>query len=292
MVERALAGAGRPSRRGARALVDARDRARHGRRAALAGAASGRAARAARDAQAASPTGDWLVGADGAQFDVARLDPGDRRVTLHGGTLLADVAHVVPGQHFEITTAQLAAIAKGTVFSVEADARRSRVRVYEGVVEVVQDRAHHLVPAGGTWASDAKVVVASAEQPPALRPDIVAALTRRLDELATAPPAAPPAVPVAAPVLAPPPAPPAPPPAPVPAPLPARDGAEPSLDALLLAARTALADGKLDQALAITRHAADRGATTGAWRLVTADALRRSAAPTPLRPRTSGRPAS
>ena len=123
------------------------------------------------------PTGDRLVGADGAQFDVARLDPGDRRVTLHGGTLLADVAHVVPGQHFEITTAQLAAIAKGTVFSVEADARRSRVRVYEGVVEVVQDRAHHLVPAGGTWASDAKVVVASAEQPPALRPDIVAALT-------------------------------------------------------------------------------------------------------------------
>ena len=47
-----------------------------------------------------------------------------------------DVAHVIVGQRFEVVTDQLVATAKGTVFSVEADGRSSRVRVYEGVVEV------------------------------------------------------------------------------------------------------------------------------------------------------------
>jgi tetratricopeptide (TPR) repeat protein len=47
-----------------------------------------------------------------------------------------------------------------------------------------------------------------------------------------------------------------------------------SIDALLIAARTALADGKLGDALALAREAAERGFETGPWRVVTADALR------------------
>jgi hypothetical protein len=52
--------------------------------------------------------------------------------------------------------------------------------------------------------------------------------------------------------------------------------AEPAatLDELLVRARSHLAAGKFDDALAITKLAASRGATKGVWRIVTADALR------------------
>ncbi len=219
----------------------------------------------------ALPTGDRLVGLEGTRFDLARLEPADRRVVLHGGTLLADVAHVVPEQHFEIATAHLTAIAKGTVFSVEAEPRRSRVIVYEGVVDVVQDGGHHVVPAGGVWSSDTAILAAAPEQPRVLAADITEAIARRAHAVTLA---AAPLVPVPAP-----PPPPAPPPHPVahvtvphsPPPPPAP---EPSLDAMLADARTALAAGKLDDALAIAQRAAARGAQAGAWRVLTADALR------------------
>ena len=50
--------------------------------------------------------------------------------------------------------------------------------------------------------------------------------------------------------------------------------AQAELDVLLARARHELATGHLDQALATTRLAAARGATTGAWRVLAADALR------------------
>src|SRR5262249_6344918 len=53
------------------------------------------------------PTGDHLTGTAGARFEVAQVEPAHRRVVLRRGTLLADVAHLVPGQRFEIATAHL-----------------------------------------------------------------------------------------------------------------------------------------------------------------------------------------
>ncbi len=123
------------------------------------------------------PTGDRLVGVAGARFDVERLDAADRRLRVRGGTVLFDVAHVVAGQRFSVATDQLVVTAKGTVFSVEADARVSRVRVYEGSVEVAQAGTTHALAAGGVWDSSTGAIEPNV-QPPAVLADSVETVIR------------------------------------------------------------------------------------------------------------------
>jgi len=125
------------------------------------------------------PTGDHLVGVAGARFDVAELAPAKRRVELHDGTVMFDVAHVVRGQRFEVVTDHLTATAKGTVFSVETDALRSRVRVYEGVVEVEQAGRTHTLLAGALWDSANESTNIAMASPAALAPSIEVALRER-----------------------------------------------------------------------------------------------------------------
>ncbi len=244
----------------------------------------------------ALPTGDRLVATDRAGFEVARLDPDDRRITLGRGTLLADVAHVTARQHFEIATPHLVAIAKGTVFSVETDARRSRVQVYEGVVEVIERGTHHAVSAGHAWTSGTSKLArvepesapAAIEPPVALVADIDVALVRRATRLDAAP-ATPTPTPTPTPTTT------AATMAPAPAPTPTRSARASSspdevrrtlpdripvaapkatLDHLLADAHAALAGGRPADALAIAKRAVDRGASSSAWQLVEADALR------------------
>ena len=214
----------------------------------------------------ALPTGDHLVGTN-AQFDVVKLERANRRLELHSGTLLADVAHVAPGQRFVIATAHLVATARGTVFSVETDALRTRVRVYEGVVEIAQGDDTRMLASGTMWSSDARALAIAPERPRAFAAEIAQVIEKR-EATAVEQPA------VVAVVPAPPP-PPAPPQsviatAHVVSPV----ASEPDLDTLLARAHAELAKGHLDAALAITEAATKRGAMKGAWRVLAADALR------------------
>jgi hypothetical protein len=224
------------------------------------------------------PTGDRLTGVAGARFDVERLAANDRRLRLHGGLVLFDVAHVVAGQHFTVATPQLVATAKGTVFSVEADATTSRVRVYEGVVEVEQGGESHLLAAGGVWDSATHTTAIVLARPAAIAPSIDTAIRERT-ELAVLDPT----------LIAPAPIAPPPPPAPaVPAiaaepahahAAPVEPAAPPratpeELAHMLGVAQAQLAAGKLADALATVKLAEARGDLDGAWWLVAGDASR------------------
>jgi FecR protein len=253
------------------------------------------------------PTGDHLVGVAGAKFEVEQVMPKHRRIQLHGGVVMFDVAHVVAGQRFEVVTDQLVATAKGTVFSVEADPVRTRVRVYEGVVEVEQAGELHALIAGAVWDSATEQTEIAMVRPSALAASIDGALRERVRtietkraEIATsampstssapiapATPTAPTATPIASTA-----------PAATPAsptkiearePLPAIATDTPptaawstdsvpleqlSLDQLLATARADLATGKLADALSAAQLAAKRTPWTGAWWQVAADAER------------------
>src|SRR3569623_208758 len=93
----------------------------------------------------ALPTGDVLTGTAGAHFAIAELTPSSRKLRLDTGTIVCDGAHVVAGQHFEVTAGDVTVVATGTVFSVSA---AGHVHVYEGSVEVHRG-AHLARPAAG-----------------------------------------------------------------------------------------------------------------------------------------------
>src|SRR3569623_343944 len=93
----------------------------------------------------ALPTGDVLTGTAGAHFAIAELTPSSRKLRFDTGTIVCDVAHVVAGQHFEVTAGDVTVVATGTVFSVSA---AGHVHVYEGSVEVHRG-AHLARPAAG-----------------------------------------------------------------------------------------------------------------------------------------------
>jgi len=223
------------------------------------------------------PTGDRLTGVGGARFDVERVAATDRRVRLHGGLVLFDVARVAPGQHFAVATPELVATAKGTVFSVETDKTGSRVRVYEGVVEVEQGGDEHLLAAGSVWDSATHSTAIALARPPALAPSISSAVSERASGVSPVP------LPIA--VLDPSPSPspsPSPIPAPAPVPTPASIVATPApqpatpaeLGRLYDLARSQVAANKLEDALATAKRAGVRGELDGPWWLLVADASR------------------
>ncbi|HEX4449739.1 MAG TPA: FecR family protein [Kofleriaceae bacterium] len=220
-------------------------------------------ASSSRDAQVLHltlPTGDRLTGVAGARFDVEQLAATDRRLRLHSGLVLFDVAHVAPGQRFSVATPQLVATAKGTVFSVETDAIGSRVRVYEGVVEVEQGGEEHDLAAGSVWDSATHQTAIALVRPESLAPTIALAIDERAARAAPPPSEPPPAPP---PAPAPPPEPLT--PTPTPAPAPAPD---------LQLAQAELAGGNLAHALELAKRATASDSASAVWWLVLADAER------------------
>jgi hypothetical protein len=181
---------------------------------------------------------------------------------------LFDVAHVVAGQRFQVVTDQLTATAKGTVFSVEADVFRTRVRVYEGVVEVDQGGLVQPLVAGASWDSATQTAAIALQRPAALADSVDAAIRARVA-------AAPPVIAHApAPVAAPPPS--APPPVAIAVSVkPASERpVVVSEDDLFVAARADIDAGKLADALAVAKRVAARGPLTGPWWQVIGDASR------------------
>ncbi len=94
------------------------------------------------------PTGDRLVAASGARFDVELPEPRIRRVRLGGGSMLFDVRPIERGR-FTVSTPNAEVVVLGTVFSVEATETATTVWVYEGAVRVQGPRGARVVRAGG-----------------------------------------------------------------------------------------------------------------------------------------------
>ncbi len=99
----------------------------------------------------ALPTGDRLSGTAGVQFAIDELAPASRKLRLHAGTMVFEVAHVVAGQHFEVATRDAVVVATGTVFSVGTDDRGTHVHVYEGSVEIRTASRTLPLAAGADW---------------------------------------------------------------------------------------------------------------------------------------------
>lgn len=216
------------------------------------------------------PTGDRLVAASGARFEVALPDARVRSVRLGGGAMLFDVRPIDEGR-FSVSTPNAEIVVLGTVFSVEASEGATTVWVYEGAVRVEgADGEARVVEAGGVLhlgaggaGEDALAVVgreAAARRVPA-DPSSALAEARPLD--APDPPAepssdvAPRAVRDRAPR------------APAP-PEPALAPAEPRTPA---DARALIASGEAARALLVVEEALARG-ETDPWRMLEGDALR------------------
>jgi hypothetical protein len=85
------------------------------------------------------PTGDVVVAAPGARFDLRSSDAASRRIALHGGSMVFDVVRLQAGERFEVTTPHGAVRVRGTVFAVQVQSDRTVVRLAHGAVEVESD---------------------------------------------------------------------------------------------------------------------------------------------------------
>ncbi|MBX3272121.1 MAG: FecR domain-containing protein [Sandaracinaceae bacterium] len=214
------------------------------------------------------PSGDELAIGAGARFELGGSDDA-RRVELTEGHIAFDVRPLEAHEGFEVHTPHLVARVVGTVFTVDATAAGSTVRVYEGRVEVAHDGEIAIVAAGEALRAGAG---------PADRDDPLMELARAAAARRAARPAeAAPSAPVADG-----------PPAPAPDAAPASDelrrapprvaarSVEPEdgTPAVTLAlARRWLVDGQYERALAAAQDAL-RSSESGEWRMVEGDALR------------------
>ena len=94
-------------------------------------------------------TGDHLLATREARYTVQRATRRERRVQLGAGSMLFDV-RPIEGSSFTVVTADARVVVLGTVFTVQADAGGTTVRVYEGRVQVEHEGQIRLVERGGS----------------------------------------------------------------------------------------------------------------------------------------------
>jgi hypothetical protein len=204
------------------------------------------------------PSGDTLVAAAGAQFELQHMDAAERTIRLSGGSALFEVQPLQPGQVFAVVTPHARVRVHGTVFSVAVSHGRTSVRVYEGVVSVTDD-AHVQIALGQgqSYASDDRAL--DPEVAPLLADAREVVKERAQQRAAT--PASDPVPDASVPAATTPPA-------------PASTPAVQAPPANLCEARAWLNAGELQRALDAARDAPPVSAEHAAWCLVEADALR------------------
>jgi hypothetical protein len=205
------------------------------------------------------PSGDTLVAAAGAQFELQRMDPGERTIRLSGGSALFEIEPLQPGQTFVVVTPHARVRVHGTVFSVAVNHGRTSVRVYEGVVSVSDDaHAAVMLHLGQSYASDDRALE------PELAPLLADAreMVKQRAERNAATPASDPVADASVPNPA----------STAPAQQPAVQPPPPPAN--LCEARAWLNAGELQRALDAARDAPSVSAEHAAWCLVEADALR------------------
>jgi len=212
----------------------------------------------------ALPSGDRLAASPGAQFELEKSNPSARRFALRGGSVVFSVERLESGETFSVQTPHAYVEVRGTVFSVDVDAQRTRVRVHEGSVQVQGSRTVQTLHRGERYGSDGGPVPDLA-RPLELRAS--ALVTERTSAAGTAP-----AVPALGPVVE---------------PQQERDasigpGSEPPLLLVpesqrfvtLEQARSLLQYGDAEGALAAVDALRPGAATRGEWLLLKGDALR------------------
>jgi len=98
------------------------------------------------------PSGDRLVAASGALFEVERAEV-QRRIRIDDGAVLFDVVPLAEAESFEVDVGGTQVHVRGTVFSVRREAESTLVRVYEGSVEVRHHGSVRVLGAGELWSS-------------------------------------------------------------------------------------------------------------------------------------------
>jgi hypothetical protein len=108
--------------------------------------------------EVALPTGDRLAASPGAQFEIVQGARITRRIALREGTVVFSVEPLASGETFGVQTPHVYVEVRGTVFSVEVDGQRSRVRVHEGSVQVLGTVAPKTLRAGERYGTDGQPV--------------------------------------------------------------------------------------------------------------------------------------
>jgi len=108
--------------------------------------------------EVALPTGDQLVASPGAQFELVHGTRVTRRIALREGTVVFSVEPLASGETFGVQTPHVYVEVRGTVFSVEVDGARTRVRVHEGSVQVLGTVAPKTLRAGERYGTDGQPV--------------------------------------------------------------------------------------------------------------------------------------
>jgi hypothetical protein len=207
------------------------------------------------------PSGDTLVAAAGAQFELQRMGAEERAIRLSSGSALFEVEALNAGQAFEVVTPHARVRVHGTVFSVAVSHGRTSVRVYEGVVSVSDEaRPEVSLHAGQSYASDGRVLEAEAAS---LLADAHEMVARRAEQRAA--PASMPALAASAQAIA---------PLAPRAQSPAAAAAPQAPAANLCEARAWLYAGELQRALDAAREAPQVAVEHAGWCMVEADALR------------------
>lgn len=205
------------------------------------------------------PSGDTLVAAAGAQFELQHMDAGERTIALSGGSALFEVQPLQAGQVFAVVTPHARVRVHGTVFSVAVSHGRTSVRVYEGAVSVTDDaHAEVALRQGQSYASDDQAL--EPETAPLLAD--AREMVKQREERRAATPASDPTPDASVPNTS---------TSPTPAPAPALP---PPPTANLCEARAWLTAGELQRALDAARDAPAVSAEHAAWCVVEADALR------------------
>jgi hypothetical protein len=108
--------------------------------------------------EVALATGDRLAASPGAQFEIVQGARVTRRIALREGTVVFSVEPLASGETFGVQTPHVYVEVRGTVFSVEVDGERSRVRVHEGAVQVLGTVAPKTLRAGERYGTDGQPV--------------------------------------------------------------------------------------------------------------------------------------
>jgi hypothetical protein len=206
------------------------------------------------------PAGDRIVRLGRGDLAIERLDR-ERRLAVGSGHVLFDVAPLGPTERFEVQTPHLVASVVGTVFALDVDDDGTRIAVYDGVVRVTySDDGGVELTRGQTFDSRTATEATGWTSP--LRDEGLAAgrrhaSRRRARELAEAEVVAEPTVTAT-----------------VAHRTNATDDGRTEEPASLERARTWLAEGEVERALAAAVAACERAPTHGGWQLLRADALR------------------
>jgi hypothetical protein len=112
------------------------------------------------------PSGDRLTATPGAAFRIERAEAAERLIEIDGGTMLFEVVPLETEERFLVVTPHVRVEVRGTVFSVEVERERSRVRVFAGRVDVFEGSRRTTVDADQVLVSTTRALASLEDDGP------------------------------------------------------------------------------------------------------------------------------